>query len=205
MDRKWEINICNASVCSSQAQTDQPIITTLSELFIPAKSLAYGIYELKLTITMIASPNLTTPASTYIKIIPSSIQGNLIQLATSLISLGHQQNLTLNPGMFSIDPDAKTFNASVSWSIQHQTIWAHSITCRIGIISTTAEFIISTISHSSTGHSYQLKIRESVFFIHRAFPTDQVWFIILSSMPLFHVQIMVLHGDILQLLPLNRQ
>jgi hypothetical protein len=61
----------------------QTVTTTLSELFIPAQSLAYGTYELKLTVTMTAVPNLTSSASTYVQIIPSNIQANLLQFGTS--------------------------------------------------------------------------------------------------------------------------
>ena len=93
---------------------NQSVTTTFSELFIPAQSLAYGIYELKLTVAMTAVSNLTSSASTYVNIIPSSIQANLLQFGTSMITQGHQQNLTLDPGKFSIDPDTTTFNASVS-------------------------------------------------------------------------------------------
>jgi hypothetical protein len=114
---KWIINICNTSSCFSQAQMDQIVTTTFSELFIPARSLSYGTYELKLTVTMIAIPNLMSSASTYVKIIPSSIQANLVQYGTSMIMKSHQQNLTLDPGKFSIDSDTTTFNASVRWNI----------------------------------------------------------------------------------------
>ena len=97
----------------------QALSTTLSELFIPAQSLDYGIYEFQLTVTMVAAPNLTTAASIYVQIIPTNIQVNLFQLGTSIIRQGYQQNFTLDPGKFSIDPDATTFNASVSWTIPH--------------------------------------------------------------------------------------
>jgi hypothetical protein len=93
---------------------DQSLITTLSELYIPSRTLAYGIYELKLTVTMSISSSLTSPASVYVQIKPSSIIPNLVQLGTSMITNGHQQDLLFNPGMFSIDPDSNTFNASVS-------------------------------------------------------------------------------------------
>jgi len=111
---KWTITNCNISTCSSQVQVDQSVITTLSELFIAAKTLAYGTYELKLTVTMSAVPNLTSSAWTYVKITASSIQANLLQFGTSMITQGYQQNLALDPGTFSVDPDAATFNASVS-------------------------------------------------------------------------------------------
>jgi hypothetical protein len=93
---------------------NQTVTTTLSELFIPGQSLAYGTYKLNLTVTMIAVPNLMSSALAYVKIIPSSIQANLLQFGTSMIRQGYQQNLTLDPGNFSVDPDTSTFNASVS-------------------------------------------------------------------------------------------
>ena len=111
---KWIINSCNTSSCFSEAQMEQTVTNTLSELFIPARSLAYGTYQLKLTVTMIAVSNLISSASTYVKIIPSSMQANLVQFATSMITQTHQQNLTLDPGKFSVDPDTTIFNASVS-------------------------------------------------------------------------------------------
>ncbi|CAF5108814.1 unnamed protein product [Rotaria sp. Silwood1] len=53
---KWTINNCSLE-CSSPVQLDQTIITNFSELFIPARTFPYGLYELKLTVTMNASPN----------------------------------------------------------------------------------------------------------------------------------------------------
>ena len=67
---------------------DQTVSTTLSELFIPARSLAYGTYQLQLTVSMIASPNLTSSASIYVMIISTKIQTNLLLYGTSMISLG---------------------------------------------------------------------------------------------------------------------
>lgn len=114
INTKWTINKCINSTCVSQIHVDQSVVTTFSELFIPARSLNYGIYEFKLTVTMIAVPNLTTSALTYVKITQSSIQANLIQFDTSMITQGDQQNFILDPGTFSIDPDTTMFNASVS-------------------------------------------------------------------------------------------
>ncbi|UJR38826.1 hypothetical protein I4U23_031491 [Adineta vaga] len=119
---KWIISNCNTSSCLSEVRIDRGVITTLSELFIPAQSLAYGTYELKLTVTMTAVPNLISSASTYVKMVPSNIQANLVQFGTSMITQGHQQNLTLNPDKFSVDPDTSTFNASN---------WQYTYYCRI--------------------------------------------------------------------------
>jgi hypothetical protein len=133
---------------------NQSMTTTLSELFIPAQSLAYGIYELKLTVIMTAVPNLTSSASTYVKIIPSSIQANLLQFGTSMITQGHQQNLALNPGKFSVDPDTTTFNASVSRNILHHIYdLFYSFIHRIGSTPTIVEFMVSTISRPLMEHN----------------------------------------------------
>jgi hypothetical protein len=110
---QWIIKNCSSN-CSSQIQVDQTIATTFSELYIPARSLPYGIYELKLTVTMINYPNLTSSSSVYVRITPSGITANLVQLGTSAITIGHEQDLVLDPGTYSIDLDEDTFNASVS-------------------------------------------------------------------------------------------
>jgi len=95
---------------------DQTVITTSSEIFIPAKTLAYGIYQLTLTANMVAAPHLSSSASAYVEIAPSDITVNLVQFGTSMITRGYQQALLLDPGTFSVDPDTTTFNASVSFS-----------------------------------------------------------------------------------------
>jgi len=100
--------------CSSQIQVDQTILTTFSELYIPARSLPYGTYELKLTVTMVSVPNLFSSMSAYVKVTPSNIIANLAQFGTSMITCGHQQDLILDPGTFSVDPDEDIFDASVS-------------------------------------------------------------------------------------------
>jgi hypothetical protein len=109
---KWTISKCSP-YCSSQIQLDQTIITTSSELFIPAKTLLDGTYQLKLTVTMTVLSSLTSLTSVYVTINPSGIIANLAQFGTSMIVQGYQQDLTLNPGAFSVDPDTTTFNMSV--------------------------------------------------------------------------------------------
>ena len=108
----WTIQMC-ISNCSTKIALDQSIATTFSELFIPARTLSVGLYQLTLTVTMKQSSQLTSSSSVYVRIIPSGIQVNLVQLATSMITRGYAQNLTLNPGAFSIDFDGNIFNTSV--------------------------------------------------------------------------------------------
>jgi hypothetical protein len=114
MITQWTIKNCSLN-CSYEIEPDEAVITTFSELYIPVQTLTYGTYELKLTVTMTISPNLTSTASAFVKIIPSDIiVVNLIQFGTSMITSGHEQDLKLDPGTYSVDPDENKFNASVS-------------------------------------------------------------------------------------------
>jgi hypothetical protein len=90
------------------------VITTCSELYIPSETLDYGIDELKLTVTTIISLNLISITSAFIRIIPSDIIVNLIQVETSMIANGFNQNLTLNRGIYSVDLNGFVFNGNVS-------------------------------------------------------------------------------------------
>ncbi|CAF4439945.1 unnamed protein product, partial [Adineta steineri] len=113
---QWEIKNCSLN-CSHKITLDQQIITTLSELYIPARTLAYGLYQLQLTVTMINSPSITTiSSSVYVRITPSGITANLVQLGTSMITRGDQQDLKLDPGTFSVNPDDDSFDATVNTS-----------------------------------------------------------------------------------------
>jgi hypothetical protein len=111
---QWTIYNCSSTNCSFQIQIDQTVQTTFSELYIPPQTLSYGIYQLKLTVTMVSSLNLISSSSAYVQIIPSGIFANLLQYGTPMITRGYQQNLTLDPGKFSVNLDQNIFNASVS-------------------------------------------------------------------------------------------
>jgi len=114
MISKWTIKNCSSS-CLFQIELSEKVITTQSELYIPSRILDYGIYELKLTITMVDSPSLTPSSSTaYVRITATGITANLVQLGTSVITSGNEQDLLLDPGAFSVDPDQYSFDATVS-------------------------------------------------------------------------------------------
>ena len=113
MTTQWTISNCT-SVCSTPIVTDPTIITTFAEIYIPSRTLAYGTYQLKLTVTMASVTSLTTSLSAFVKITPSGITANPITYGTSMVTRGHDQNLTLDPGRFSADLDGNVFNASVS-------------------------------------------------------------------------------------------
>jgi len=85
-----------------------------SELYIPSNTFPYGIYELELTVKMIEDESLVDSSSVYVQINPSGVTVNLVPLGTSIVTVGHQQILTLNPGSYSIDLDGFEFNASVN-------------------------------------------------------------------------------------------
>jgi hypothetical protein len=116
MKPEWTITNC-IPICSFQIQFDGSIDSSSNELFIPARSLVYGICELKLTVTTVELTTLTSSVVTYIKIIPSNIVVNLVKLGTSMIISGHQQDLNLDPGLFSVNPDVPTFNSDVYLTI----------------------------------------------------------------------------------------
>ncbi|CAF1500386.1 unnamed protein product, partial [Adineta steineri] len=114
---KWKITSCT-SICSDQVQTNPTITTTLSELYIPAKTLAYGIYQLTLNVTMVDTPNLKSSSSVYVQIIQSDIIVNFIGLGLSLMTYGYEQDILFDPGTYSIDPDEDQFDAS-NWNYKY--------------------------------------------------------------------------------------
>ncbi|CAF4231446.1 unnamed protein product, partial [Rotaria sp. Silwood2] len=112
---QWTIYACQP-LCSFQIEMDPSVtIMTLSELFLPSRSLHYGLYKIKLTVTMQILPQLTSSEVTYISIIPSPITVNLIRFGSSMISIGRNQTLILDPGSFSLDPDEVIFDAN-NWN-----------------------------------------------------------------------------------------
>lgn len=109
----WSLTNCTAG-CSSLMSLEEPIVNTLSELFVPARVLNYGIYEFKRTVTAIEFPTSPISATTYVRIDPSGITANLVPLGTSMVTHGHQQRLIMNPGKYSVDSNTNSFNATVS-------------------------------------------------------------------------------------------
>jgi hypothetical protein len=111
---RWTISNCT-STCTNVIQfSPASVITTFSELFIPARTLDFGLYQLTLTVSMLVAPQLKSSVSAYVKINPSGITANLVPLGTSVITSGQQKDLILDPGTYSVDPDTDQFNASVS-------------------------------------------------------------------------------------------
>jgi hypothetical protein len=93
---------------------------------------------------MTISPNLTSTASAFVKIIPSDIIVNLIQFGTPMITSGHEQDLKLDPGTYSVDLDENKFNASVSniYNMNLHLIVFDFVFDRIGNMNIIVEFMV---------------------------------------------------------------
>lgn len=111
---QWTIKNCTSTFCSFSVVLNQKVVTTSSELYIPSRTLAYGTYELTLTVIMTDTPTLQSSLVAYVRITATGVTANLVQLGTSTITRGSQQDLFLDPGTFSVDPDEDSFDAIVS-------------------------------------------------------------------------------------------
>jgi hypothetical protein len=165
---QWTIQACTPR-CTVDAQLEQSVTTlTLAEILIPARTLRYGIYQMNLTVTMYASSQLVSSATTYIQIVPSPITINLIQFGVSIIIQKQQQMLTLDPGTFSVDPDATYFNSSVSLINRrkkniYQLLqnWNYTYFCRIyGIDDPLNDLLNSSCFSRQSSISFSLYIKE---------------------------------------------
>lgn len=143
---EWVIHNCN-STCSFPIQTHRSIGNKTTELFIPSKTLDYGIYQFNLTVRMSAFPNtMVQSAVAYIEITYSNITANLIKYGTSIITSGRMKNLTLDPGQYSTNPDEGRFDPRVSnklciFSRTHKTF----LLDRIGAMSIHVDHMIYTM------------------------------------------------------------
>lgn len=63
---------------------------------------------------MRTSIDLVSSSSAYVRIASSGIVVNLIQYGTSMVTRGSRQDLILDPGTFSEDPDTYNFNSTAS-------------------------------------------------------------------------------------------
>ena len=109
---QWTILTC-PSLCSNQTQFNQPIDISTNNLFIPARTLSNGIYEFKVTVSMIDYPAYTSTSSIYIEIGSFTLITNLVSFGASMITHHHQDNLTFDPGTFSFNLNPIPFNKTV--------------------------------------------------------------------------------------------
>ncbi len=109
----WAILVCSPT-CSNKAQLNQPIETSMNNLFIPSHTLSSGLYEFQITVAMMDYPTLASSSSIYIQIIRFNILTNFIRFITSILIHNYQQDLILNPGQYSIDLNSISFNSNVN-------------------------------------------------------------------------------------------
>ena len=78
-----------------------------SELVFRPNTLSYGIYKLyfKNTILFNSNQQVHTDITQYIEIIPTGIQVMAFENGISEVSFGYQQDVELNPGLYSTDYD----------------------------------------------------------------------------------------------------
>ena len=103
---QWKFFNCTLT-CEHELDFNSSLIITRSELYIPKQIFPYGIYEFKLII------NDLTSSSIYIEIIRTDIIVHLIKYGTSMITINVENDLILDPGKYSIDPDSTRFNSNV--------------------------------------------------------------------------------------------
>lgn len=114
---QWLIKNCTTT-CSNTIQLDRTITTTFPEIYIPARTFQYGIYELEFQMTTNGHSNSIKSKFAYVRITRSGITVNLVRLGTSMITNGYENDLKLDPGRFSIDPDENIFNSSVKTNLR---------------------------------------------------------------------------------------
>lgn len=111
---EWNIKNCTSTFCSYRINLPAKVFTKASELYIPSRTLNFGLYELTLTVTMTDVPVRKSSSTVYVRITAAGITANLVQLGTSMVTRGSEQDLFLDPGTFSVDPNEDFFDASVS-------------------------------------------------------------------------------------------
>jgi hypothetical protein len=95
---------------------DEKIQTRSNELYIPSKTLTYGLYKLKLTVNIIGSSIFSSSASIDVKIVQSEkLLVNVIEFGRSVITLGENEELLLEPEKYSFDVDGNKLIGNVSF------------------------------------------------------------------------------------------
>ena len=150
------------------------VILTMSELFVPSRTLSFGLYQLTLTLTLNVSSNLTRVSqSAYVRINPSGITANLLPLGTSMITRGSKDDLQLNPGLYSVDGDEDQFNAEVNPLSLFFDEWMNI--CRIGFTNIIVESLACQVFLLWTDHWFPWTISVvGILWILRVWTTEKV-------------------------------
>ena len=112
LDYHWSVENCSTSNCNQTSRlVDSSLLTNSSDLFVRSQTFPLGLYQIQLTVMR---NNLSSRMkSAFVRITPSGIKANLVVFGTSMINMGVEEDLRLNPGNHSLDLDGKHFNASV--------------------------------------------------------------------------------------------
>ena len=108
---EWIITSCNHSTCSLVLTLNSTVKTWSNECFIPSWTLTVGTYQMTLNVQLADRLSVRASSSVYVQISPSDTIPNLLSLGTSMITQGSAQDLVLNSGRYSVDPDADIFDA----------------------------------------------------------------------------------------------
>ena len=135
---QWSIRNCSLFTCVNVSPIAPTLLsTTGDELFIPSRTLPFGLYQLQLRVTLNISSSLSTTRSVFVRILPGKIVANLLPLGTSMVTSGSAAALQLNPGLYSLDLNANDFNASD---------WNYHYFCRISRASNSSNLNGSFVS-----------------------------------------------------------
>ncbi|CAF1134495.1 unnamed protein product [Adineta ricciae] len=146
---QWRFFNCGLT-CENEFHFNSSLIITRNELYIPKQVFPYGIYQLKLII------NSSISSSIFIEIIPTNIIVHLIQYGTSMITISVEDDLILNPGKYSIDPDSVLFNSN-DWIYEYSCQIDHNETLLINS-SQSSLFIPRNSLISNKTYEFQVKL-----------------------------------------------
>jgi hypothetical protein len=110
---EWTVHMHNFTG-SYPIQIEQLVSNQLRKLYIPPRTFNHEVYKIELIVKMRDFPQISSSNFTYIRITEANITANLVRFGTSVITSGHKKDLLLDPGTHSVDPETRTFNASVS-------------------------------------------------------------------------------------------
>jgi hypothetical protein len=118
--KQWSILQCDTvtEICS-QTQSLKQLVSQLTssktaEIYLSSQMLPIGTYLFNYTVTMNSQTSFSTSDYTYITIVHSDIEVNLLANGTSWITSGVTQSILFQPGVYSIDPDSYYFDPTVN-------------------------------------------------------------------------------------------
>lgn len=124
----WKIHHCSVEKnisCIRSVSLPKNISVQSRDLFIPAETLEYDLYQFNVTVSSIyyssSSQSVTVKrieitSTIYIEISPLKINANLVMFGTSEITNPREKDLILDPGYHTIDPDRGKIDPDVGFN-----------------------------------------------------------------------------------------